>query len=151
MKNERNYLSPIVSKRRGRIKVNRKIASVIRTMDNRDKKRREKDKQRLSEVDYVGREIADRAWNRQCKNVMFIEGLVEPDFSESLAEQMDKRQKITRLRELLRELPPTQKRRLLLRFYAQKSYAEIAKIEDVCTSAIHKSIAAAKQYIMDNF
>ena len=154
-KNKRRYLSLPMrlreSDNKGRIKISRKIMRVLRTMNNRDKKRREKDKQRFSHVDYVGLGIADRAWDRQCRNAMLIEGLVEPDFSASLIERMDRPGKIKRLRELLRELPPKQKRRLLLRFYAQKSYAEIAEIEGITVSTVHKSITVAKRYIMDNF
>ena len=154
MKNKMRFLSPAMHPKErvaGEIKISRKVVRALRTMDNRDKKRKEKDKERFSHIDYVGAEITDRAWNRPCKNAMLIDGLVEPDFSDSLIEGMDKRDQIARLHELLRELPPIQKRRLIFRFFDQKSYAEIAKIENVCTSAIHKSIKEAKRYIMDNF
>ena len=71
--------------------------------------------------------------------------------SEDIIEQIDKKDKLCRIRKLLNGLPEIQKRRLIKHFFYNKSSREIAKEEGVNYSTVDKSIAAGIEKIKKLF
>lgn len=59
---------------------------------------------------------------------------------EDIVEQIDKQDKVKRLRDSMNSLPEVQKKRLIKHFFYNKSSREIAKEEGVNYSAVDKSI-----------
>lgn len=76
-----------------------------------------------------------------------------PEFAvcEDIVEQIDKEDKIKRLRDILNSLPEVQKRRLIKHFFYNKSSREIAKEEGVYYSAVDKSIVLGVEKIKKLF
>ena len=70
---------------------------------------------------------------------------------EDIVEQIDKEDKIKRLRDILNSLPEVQKRRLIKHFFYNKSSREIAKEEGVYYNAVDKSIVLGVEKIKKLF
>lgn len=76
-----------------------------------------------------------------------------PEFAvvEDIVEQIDKQEKVKRLRAILHSLPEVQKRRLIKHFFYNKSSREIAKEEGVYYSAVDKSIVLGIEKLKELF